>query len=156
MKLIKTFTLFIAVLFISFSCKKKCKIENVNADSGAIIENVVIYPSSGYMTSSMNGNYIIDGNSPYADKFQMSLNGGARTGINYANFSILAFPAKAKCNASYDRNVTIDNAAMTVTYKMIITQCDNCKEEYFTENYVLVPAFPSNYTVLYNLSIVDK
>ena len=156
MKLIKSTTLLIAVLFIAFACKKKCKIEEVNIDSGAIKENVVLYPKSGFMTGNMGGNYVIDANSAYADKFQMSLNGGERTAVNYANFTILAFPAKAKCNASYDRNVTVDHTAMTVTYKMIITQCDNCKEEYATENYVLVPAFPSNYTVLYDLSVIDK
>jgi hypothetical protein len=156
MKLIKSTTLLIAVLFLAFACKKKCKIENVTVDSGAIKENVVLYPASGGMTGNMDGNYVIDANSPYADRFQMSLNNGERTAVNYANYTILAFPAKAKCNASYDRNVTVDNVAMTVTYKMIITQCDNCKEEYATENYVLVPAFPSNYAVLYELSVIDK
>ena len=108
------------------------------------------------MTGSMNGYYVVDGNSQYADRFQVSMNSGERTNVNYANFTILAFPIKAKCNASYDRNVTIDNVAMTVTYKMVVTQCDNCKEEYLTENYVLVPSFPSNYTVLFDLSVIDK
>lgn len=156
MKLIKSTTLLIALVLIAISCKKKCKIENVNLDSGAIVKNVVLYPESGYMTGNMGENYVIDANSNYADNFQMSLNGGQPTAVNFSNFTILAFPAKAKCNASYDRNVTIDNTAMTVTYTMTITQCDNCKEEYVTENYVLVPAFPSNYTVLYDLSIIDK
>jgi hypothetical protein len=156
MRLFKTSALLILTLSVMLACKKKCKIENVNVNSGAIIENVVLYPSSGNMTGNMNGNYIINASSSYKDRFEMSQNNGPRTAVNYANFTILAFPVKVKCNSAYERNVTIDNAAMTVTYKMVITQCDNCIQEYMTENYVLVPSFPSNYTVLYDLSIIDK
>ena len=156
MKLFKTTILLFTLLTMAVACKKKCKIDNVNIDSGSIVENVVLYPTNGGMTGSMNGNFVIDANSPYADRFEMSLNSGARTPVNYANYTILALPVKAKCNASYERNVTIDNVALTVTYKMTVTQCDNCNEEYLTENYVLVPSFPSNYTVLYDLSVIDK
>lgn len=158
MKLKKLNILFLllAIAFTSVSCKKKCKIEAVNVDSGQIRENVVLYPSSGYMTANMAGNYVIDANSGYASRFEMSLNQEGRTAVDYANYSIIAFPVNAKCNASFDRNVTIDNVAQTVTYKMTVTQCDNCKEERFTENYVLVPSFPNTYNVVYDLTVVEK
>jgi hypothetical protein len=128
----------------------------VDANSGAIKNEYVIYPSSGYMTLDMNGDYVIDANHPYSDRFEVSLNQGPREAFNSTNFTILAFPHTASCNASYDRNVTVDNTAQTVTYKMTVTQCTDCKETRYTENYVMVPAFPSNYTVLYDLTVVDK
>jgi len=52
--------------------------------------------------------------------------------------------------------VNIDDATNTVKYTIKVTQCDNCPEERYTENYVLVPSFPSNYEVIRELEIVDK
>lgn len=157
MKLLKPsflFTLFV-VLTLFTSCKK-CKVDGTSINKGAIIEDVVIYPSSGFMTGNMNGDYVIDANSPYADKFEMSQNQGERTTVNYANFNIIAFPVTAKCNASYERIVDINHTTQTVTYTINVTQCSNCEEERASENYVLVPVFPETYTVVYDLNVVDK
>lgn len=157
MKLIKSsFILSILVALVLFSSCKKCKVDSTSTNSGAIIEDVVIYPQSGFMTGNMAGNYVITGSSTYADKFEMSLNGGERTAINYSNFNIMAFPVTARCNAAYERNVDINHTTQTVTYTITVTQCSNCKEERSTENYVLVPTFPSTYAVVYDLNVVDK
>ena len=138
------------------SCKKKCVIEDVTQDSGSIVPHVIFYPKSGYMTSNMAGNYVIDANHPYADNLEVSIDGSAKTPVNYSNYTVLCYPTTAKCNASYERNVTIDHTAQTVVYKIIVTQCPNCEEERMTENYVLVPIFPSNYAVSYDVTYVDK
>lgn len=147
--------LFVTVILGLTSCKKKCILE-AGVNSGSIIENVVIYPESGYMTGNMGGDYVIDATHPYADGFEVSINSGARTAVNYTNYTILANPIKSTCAASFDRSVTIDNTAQTVVYKIVVTQCLNCTESTFTENYVLVPAFPETYTMLYDVSYVDK
>lgn len=138
------------------SCKKKCVVENENIDSGSIIKDVVIYPESGYMTGNMAGDYSIDANHPFADKIQVSIASSGKTAVNYNNYTVLCYPVNAKCNASYDRSVTIDNVNETVVYKIVVTQCDNCEEIRTTENYVLVPTFPSNYIVTYDVSFIDK
>jgi benzoyl-CoA reductase/2-hydroxyglutaryl-CoA dehydratase subunit BcrC/BadD/HgdB len=157
MKFLKSFSILTLLLtLVLFTSCKKCKVENTSTNSGVIIEDVVLYPSSGYMTPNMNGDYVIDANNPYADRFEMSLNAGERTAINYANFTVLAFPVTARCNAAFERIVDINNTTQTVTYTLNVTQCSNCKEERFTENYVLVPAFPANYTMVYDLNVVDK
>lgn len=157
MKLFKsTFILSILASLVLLSSCKKCKVDSTSTNSGAIIEDVVIYPQSGFMTGNMGGNYVITGSSPYADKYEMSLNNGERTAINYSNFNIMAFPVTARCNAAYERNVDINNTTQTVTYTITVTQCSNCKEERSTENYVLVPTFPSTYAVVYDLNVVDK
>lgn len=157
MKFLKSsFILTLLATFVLFTSCKKCKVENSSTTSGVIIEDVVLYPTSGYMTSNMNGDYVIDANNPYADRFEMSLNAGEKTPVNYTNFTILAFPVTARCNAAFERIVDINNTTQTVTYTLNVTQCSNCKEERYTENYVLVPAFPDTYTVVYDLNVVDK
>lgn len=157
MKILSTYLpiLFVTVILGLTSCKKKCILE-AGVNSGSIIENVVIYPEAGYMTGNMGGNYVIDATHTYADRFEVSINSGARTAVNYTNYTILAYPITSTCSASFDRSVTIDNTAQTVVYKIIVTQCIDCKESRSTENYVLVPAFPESYTVLYDVSYVDK
>lgn len=144
----------IAPIFVSTSCKK-CKVDAVDVNTGNIVEDFVLYPKSGYITE--NGVYVFDGSNPYyASKFEVSINGGAKTPVNWNSHTVLANPVKAKCNASFERNVVIDHGAQTVTYTLKVTQCDNCKEERYTENYVLVPKFPSTYAVNISHTIVDK
>jgi hypothetical protein len=138
------------------SCKKKCVVEADTINGGSIVKDVIFYPESGYMTGNMGGDYSIDASHQYANKLQVSIGGAAKTNVNYNNYTVLCYPISAKCNAAYDRSVTIDNINQTVVYKIVVTQCANCEEVRMTENYVLVPAFPSNYTVLYDISYIDK
>jgi hypothetical protein len=147
----------VATLFIGLSaCKKKCVVETEDSNAGAIVQGVIFYPASGNLTPSMGGNYVINATHPYANEFQIRLNDGEKMDVNYSNYTILCYPTIANCSASYDRTVTIDDAAQTVVYKIVVTQCENCPEKYLTENYVLVPAFPSSYAVSYDVSYVTK
>lgn len=138
------------------SCTKKCVISKETLDSGAIIKNVVFYPISGNMTPSMGGNYNINANHPYADRIEVGIDGAGKAPVDYSQYSVLCYPLKTRCNASFERTVTIDDANQNVTYKIIATQCANCEEEWLTENYVLVPAFPASYSVTYDVSVIDK
>lgn len=150
----KFLTLFILPTILLFSsCKKKCNVENVTSNEGAIIEDVVIYPKSGFMTESMFGNYAIGANHNYANQFELSFKGSDKVAVNYANYKILANPVTANCKAAYKRNVTIDNANQTVNYTVTVEQCKSCDYEVTSENYVLVPTFPDNYTVNF---VIDK
>jgi hypothetical protein len=147
--------LLISPIVVSTSCKK-CKVDAVDVNTGDIVEDFVLYPTSGYMTGNMGGNYVIDGNHPHASRFEVSINGGTKVPVNYNSYTILANPLVAKCNAAFERNVIIDHGSQTVTYTLKVTQCDNCKEERYTENYVLVPKFPSSYAVNISHTVVDK
>lgn len=144
-------------LFFGFtSCKKKCVVEDETLNSGSIIKNVIFYPTSGYQTGNMGGNYVINANHPYANSLEISIDGGGRIPVNFSNYTVLCYPIAAKCNATYDRTVTINHTNQTAVYKIIVTQCSNCEEIRTTENYVLVPAIPSNYFVSFDVSIVEK
>jgi len=159
MKIFKLTTtiFFIAVLvLISASCKKKCKLDGASIDTGSILEDVVLYPESGNMTGNMGGNYVIGASSNSADKFEVSFSLGPREAVNYNNYKILAFPISANCNAQYERNVSISTLTQSVIYSIKVTQCADCMETRATENYVLVPTFPDNYTVTNVLTVIDK
>ena len=150
--------LLVSPILISTSCKK-CKVDAVDVNTGNIVEDFILYPKFGYMTLNTGGNYVFDGTSPgtyYANKFEVSINGSAKVPVNWNYYTVLANPVKAKCNASFERNVMIDHNNQVVTYTLKVTQCDNCKEERYTENYVLVPKFPSTYAVNISHTIVDK
>jgi hypothetical protein len=148
--------LLLAFSFAITGCSKKCIIDGDDTLAGDFIPEVVFYPESGYLTSNMGGNYVINAAHPYAGRMFVSINGGGKVPVNYANYTVLCHPIVAKCNAKFDKTVTIDNANQTVVYKIAVTQCSNCKEERMTENYILVPAFPSNYVVSYDITYTDK
>lgn len=151
--------LILAVLFMGFSsCKKKCVIEKEGTDSGVIVKSVLVYPQHGYITSDLNGNYHIDENSGSASKFEMSTDGGqTKVPVNYDAYSILAHPMVLSCNFSLDREVLINDVTETVTYAITVTECKDplCQQERFIENYVIVPSFPSTYTVNTTVTFIE-
>lgn len=155
-----TTTLLLALVVFSFSsCNKGCEIETVDTNSGTILENGIVYASSGGMTGSMAGQYHITGASSYATNFEMSLDGGVtRTTINYNDYSILAFPLIVNCEVAFIREVTVDNVLGTATYKIRVYQCKDpkCDDKRTVENYVLVPAIPVSYTIIYDIDIVES
>ena len=158
MKKAALFILLIATTFATGSCVKKCKLSESSSDNGVIVKDVIIYPNSGYMTSSMGGDYHIDATHPYAGDFQVSDNGGQTKGaINYSAYNILANPVVVKCDASFVRTVTIDDVNQIVNYTIDVTECSTtCDEQRTLENYVLVPAIPAGYTVVYDVNISQK
>lgn len=126
-----------------------------NLDKGWIEENVIFYPKLGYLTSKMMGNYVVTANSEFADQFEVSIDGGAKEPVDYSNYTILCYPILSKCNAQFVRDVSFNSVNQTVVYEIEVTQCSQCEEERITENYVLVPKFPSNYQVTYDISYVN-
>ena len=151
--------LVLSFMFVAISlssCKKKCVINKENIDAGAIVKNVIFYPKSGNMTLSLAGSYDIHANHPYANLLEVGFNGSGKSPIDYNQYTVLCYPLQTTCNAAFERSVTIDAASQAVVYKIVATQCANCEQKWLTENYVLVPAFPSSYSVTYDVSIVTK
>jgi hypothetical protein len=141
----------LGVFFLSTSCKSKCNIPETDSVSGVAIEDVIIYPSSGYLTSSMGGDYEIHATDSYAENFELSWDGGqTRQSVNYAQYKILGNPVVVKCDAAVEKNVEIDHANSVVTYTVKVHECNQgCDEKRVLENYVLVPHFPDGYFVNY-------
>lgn len=159
MKLQSLFLILILLGIGLSSCKKKCVIEKENSDLGAIIsesptgEDIVIY-HSGLLPSSMSNHFTPS--HPYANDIKVSFNGGiTREPIDYSQYNVLCNPVSTTCEAKIDREVLFNTTAQTVTYKVSVTNCSDCDERYFAENYVLVPVIPSSYTVLYDVSYTE-
>jgi hypothetical protein len=147
----------ILLIFSTTSCKK-CKLSEGDQNTGMIIQDdYIIYPKSGYMTDNMSGNFNIGGSHPFADKFEISFNGGATRGpVNYSQYTILANPMTIPCEASLNRSVTYNAALDFYTYDLTGETCKGCKNDRFVENYVLIPAIPANAQVLYEQNVTQK
>ncbi|PHR36899.1 MAG: hypothetical protein COA38_00790 [Fluviicola sp.] len=159
-KFYATSLLILSILFIGFSsCKKVCKIEADDVDSGLIVESVAIYPLHGYITQEMSDEYHVHDASSIAHKFKMSTdNGFTQSPFNYGEYSILAYPMTLNCSFSIVRDVRVNDANMTATYTITVTQCKNpeCSEQRYIENFIAVPAIPESYTILHDISIVEQ
>ena len=159
MKRASVWLLLLGVIFtasISTSCKKKCRVDDLSQDTGEIIDSVTIIPSSGSLTGNMGSDFVIDGDHQHANAFQIRFNDSARVNVDYSKYFILANPMIVNCNVAFERNVTIDNANQQVIYAVKATQCADCNTTNYIENYVLVPAFPSNYEVIFDTVVITK
>ncbi len=159
-KFYSTSLLILSVLFLGFSsCKKSCKIEGDNVDSGLIDADVLVYPLSGYLTAEMDEEYHVHGATNVAYKFEMSTdNGFTRAPFNFSQYSVLAYPMTLNCNFYMTRDVTVNDVNMTATYRIKVTQCKDakCVEQRYVENYVVVPAIPESYTILHDIQIIEQ
>lgn len=146
------------LLGTSLTSCKKCTV-GTDTFSGDALEEISVFPSGGYMTSSMGGDYHVDATHQYYDRFEISTDAGiTRTGVDYSQYSILANPATVPCEASFDRKVTINNSNMTVVYDLTIRLCkeSKCTEMRSVENYVAIPAVDDGiYTIIYNQTTVE-
>lgn len=159
-KFYATSLLILSVLFIGFSsCKKVCKIEADDVDSGVIVKEVAIYPQYGYLTQEMSSEYHVHGASSIADRFNMSTdNGYTQSPFNYTEYSILAYPMTLNCSFSLVRDVMVNDINMTATYTITVTQCKDpeCSEQRYIENLIAVPAIPDTYTILHDINIIEQ
>ena len=144
-------TAIIAIISLS-SCKKKCDLGE-SIDHGAIMQEVVVYPLSGYMTEFLQPNqYLVTASSEIADRFEMSLDKGyTRTDFDFGTYSLLAFPMSTNCFAVFDRNVEIDHLNRVIVYTIDVKDCGKCDDKRYIENWIAIPAVDSTYTVLYDV-----
>ena len=140
------------VFLLSTSCNKTCSITEEDSDAGEILENVIVYPVSGYLTSNMGDSWVINESNVYSGSYNISTDGGhTREPADYSTYTILGFPLAINCDAAFIREVTINHETQTVVYTITVIDCnDGCDVIRLVENYVAVPAFPENYTVLFN------
>lgn len=144
--------LFVSALAMN-SCKK-CTVGDADKNTGQIVDKVVIYPASGYLTSNLNGNYHITGASNYADDFEVSFDGGVtKQPVDWNTYDLLANPMLVSCKASFIREVTYNYGTSTVFYNVIANTCESCDPERFVENWVLVPKVPEGFSVYYDTEI---
>ena len=136
----KNLILIFAILFLLYSCGKRCSgkskfsgviqtdlnkdcLSSVDFDDGIIIDNDSVF------------NYYFDGY--YADCFNVDFN----------NQTLLGLYADGGCKASFIKNVEIDNSAQKYIYTVKVKNCGLCQALSISNNLVLVPKLPDNWTV---------
>ena len=133
----------LVLVFLSSSSCKKCETDDADVNTGAIINDVIIYPSSGYLSSNFGGDYHIDGSHSHKNSFLVSFDGGlTKDSVDYSTYHILCLPMSIKCEASFVRDVKVDDVNNRTTYTVTAKTCSSCEQVYTVENYVLVSALP--------------
>lgn len=148
----------ILLVFTTTSCKK-CKLSDEDQNTGMIVKDVIIYPSSGYMSSNYYGTMHVTGSHPYASNFEVSFDGGAtRVPVNYSQYSILSNGVTVDCDAALNRSVTYDSGLDVYTYSVTGETCTDCKgnDGYYLENYVLVDVIPNGAAIIYDQNVTKK
>ena len=131
---------FILIFSLLFSCGKKCNPDFVGTrDSGDIIANSIVKPTSGGLIGSYPDSLNFYPPHPYAPLMLYSINDSEFQPVDYIQHTVLAYPLLVNTCAGIEREVTIDNTAQTVLYKLKISQCGDSPESVYLENYVLVP-----------------
>lgn len=137
------------------SCKKKCSIPDEDTNKAPIVQDVIIYPKSGYITTTTYGTIHVYDGSPHEDKFEISFDGGVTRkpfSAVSSQYSILGVGTQVKCDAAFTRSVDFDAMNNVVTYTVVISECDNgCDELRGIENYVLVPSIPTSYYIFFDV-----
>ena len=124
---------------------------------GLIVKDVIIYPQSGYLTSNLGATMHITGSHAYADRFEVSFDGGAtRVPVNYGQYSILSNAVSVPCEASLNRDVSYNSALDFYIYDLSGETCKGCNTERLLENYVLVPAIPNGTQIVFEQNVVAK
>ena len=151
-----TGVLLACVVLFSTSCKK-CKLAEGENRTGLVVEDVIIYPASGYMTQNMGGNYHIYSGHPLQSQFEVSFDGGhTRQSPNLLEYSILANPMNVECEASLNYDVTYNPVLDSYIYTVSGETCSGCETTRYVENYILVPAIPAGSSIIYEDDVTTK
>ena len=146
----------ILLVFSTSSCKK-CKLSEGEQNSGMIIQNVIIYPKSGYLTENLGSGMHVTASHAYANEFEVSFDGGATRGpVNYSQYSILSNALRVPCEASLNRDVSYNAALDFYTYDLSGETCNGCSSERLLENYVLVEAIPDGSVIVFEQNVNPK
>ena len=144
------------LIFGTTSCKK-CKLSGENESTGMIVTEAIIYPSSGYLTSNLGGNMHVTATHVYANKFEVSFDGGAtRVPVDYSQYSILSSAMTVSCEASLTKSVTYDSNLDIYTYSVTGETCSSCNQDRYIENYVLVSAIPDGAQIIFDQNVTQK
>jgi hypothetical protein len=146
------------VMIFSTSCNK-CKLSDGNQNTGLILEDAIIYPSAGYISSNYGGKLHITGSNTYAPDFKVSFDGGATIiPVDYSQYSILSNAVSVDCEASINKDVTYNSTLDVYTYSVTGETCSSCKsaQGYYLENYVLVNAIPDGANIIYDVNVTQK
>ncbi len=151
MKRFPVIFLCLGILFLGSQCNEKCK-DMESSEEGSILSK---YDFGGdcFIFASIDSNLVIRSDSAFKafkDKRFKNCNAGTVPAIDFSQHSLLGFLVKVPaCNAAFHRKVVIDNNAKIFHYTVSIEKCTGCNQLVSSPNFVLVPAIPNGYKVVF-------
>lgn len=145
MKHLLHISIVITTLILLNSCNK-C--DPTNDSNGIIVEDAIVR----VLDSSVPGPQFINSASDYNKDIEVSFDGGLTyQPVDFTEYTVFALPTTASCSSGYSRNVSANDPNQTVTYSIIITECDYCEGTTSIPNWVLTTKVPANYTPIYEV-----
>lgn len=146
---IQFFTM-LSLVFVTIlltSCNK-CD-DPLNRVAGDVIEESVVKT----LTNPPSAPMLIRSAEDFGgQQIRISLNNGySFEQIDYDQYSVVCFPTQTSCDASFDKEVTIDAVNKIVKYRMGITVCDLCEYEVSQAHFLLIQRIPEDYSFEYEL-----
>lgn len=132
-------------MLLLVSCDKCDPSNSIGGEiiEGAVVKSVGVPNQPILITSEAQTNFELEVRMEGSISYQP---------VNFAQYSVLAFPTTAKCSSGYERIVERSDANETITYTINITQCEDCENQVTIGNWVLIPAVPSGYSAEFNLN----
>lgn len=135
------------LIFIGFilfnSCEKDCSEKSSN--SGIILENV---SNTCLLDLSITDGFVIETDSQFVNFLEQISNYSCDTPqIDFSENSLLGLYADGGCQVAFQRNVKIDALNQKYVYTVKVKECGLCDALGFSQNLVLVPKLPQNWTV---------
>ncbi len=133
------------------ACNKGCRLlESTN--EGSIVGSYSFGACDFY--STIDSNLIITTDADFKAFVDYRMSGctskNAIPTIEFNKHSLIGFMQRTPgCNVAFHRKLTIDHAAKTYTYSIAKEVCTGCNTQIANPNYVLVPAIPTDYKVVF-------
>ena len=141
----------LALLFLFSQCNEKCK-DMASSEEG-VIKGKFDFGESCFLYARVDSTLVIASDSAWTkfkDKQFKNCNAGSVPTIDFSQNALLGYMVKVPaCNAAFHRKVEIDNTAKVFRYTVSIEKCTGCNTLISSPNFVLVPAIPPGYTVVF-------
>lgn len=141
--------LFSSILLVTLLLTGCNKCEPKNEIGGMIKDDAIVR----VIDPSVPGPQFINSDSEYPDApVEVSFDGGVTyEAVDFTKYTVFALPTTASCSSGYNRNVATNDVAQTVTYSIIITECDYCEGTTTIPNWVLTTKVPATYTPIFEV-----
>lgn len=140
----KLMLVFIGFLLL-FSCDKDCS--EKSSYSGIILDELDNYMDCKPSIPSNEG-IVIETDSQFLASLPQHSNFLCDTpSINFTENTLLGIYADGGCQVAFQRNVKIDALNQKYVYTVKVKDCGKCDVLGFSQNLVLVPKLPQNWTV---------
>jgi hypothetical protein len=143
------YLLSISIIFtalILFSGCNKC--DPTNDLNGIIVEDAIVR----VIDATVAGPQFINSASEYNAEIEVSFDEGLTyQPVDFTEYTVFALPTTASCSSGYSRDVSANDPNETVTYSIIITECDYCEGTTSIPNWVITTKVPASYTPIYEV-----